>query len=150
METQNVSAQLFAKHLPSENLATSTGCKYDPKYYTLCVDDAGSDASIENAFQQQLNLTEYYKSPQVFESMKKNFMDQTMDYNDAPVIQPVIRPQPISEPMLPVGPTDYFPSEIRETFGEKKTRGNRNGLMFILFLILILLFYCLTNIKNES
>ena len=79
METQNVSAQLFVKNLPSEDIVF--GCKPDMDSFNLttCVDPVQSDSQIENAFQKQLDLTEYYKSPGVFDAMKKMYHDQTME-----------------------------------------------------------------------
>ena len=57
MDTQNVSAQLYFKQL--ENIDGN----------------AQSDASIENTFQKQLDLSEYYKSKNVFEISLTRFID---------------------------------------------------------------------------
>ena len=69
--SQNISAQLFVKVLPSPSTANYNGCKQDFRspYLTTCVNNVDSDTAIENAFQQQLNLTEYYKSPAVFNTI---------------------------------------------------------------------------------
>jgi hypothetical protein len=81
---ENISAQLFNKQLPFDEKTTYTGCDSrvypGPQYMTTCVDPFDSDARIEDAFQKQLNLSEYYKSPEVFETVKKTFMDETGDY----------------------------------------------------------------------
>lgn len=86
MESQSVSAQLYFKQLSNQ--------KGDPE----------SDKSIEEAFQKQLDLSEYYKSKYVFDTMKRDYMDKTMEGSDAPppevpVAQrsvPVLRPTPKS------------------------------------------------------
>ena len=79
--SQNISAQLFVKELPAANRADFNGCKQDFNsiHFTTCVDTTQSDNAVENAFQQQLNLSEYYKSPQVFNTLKQNYMEKTMD-----------------------------------------------------------------------
>jgi len=80
METQNVSAQLYVKQLPNDPAAGCYGCGNNDTYLSTCVNDVVTDAAIEKAYQQQLDLSEYYKSPYVFDTMKKDFMDQTMEY----------------------------------------------------------------------
>jgi len=79
--TQNISAQLFVKELPPTSLGDYTGCKRDFRspYLTTCVNNVDSDVAVENAFQSQLNLSEYYKSPYVFDTMKRDYMSKTMD-----------------------------------------------------------------------
>ena len=79
--SQNIGAQLFVKELPAAFRADFTGCKQDftSKAFTTCVNYPQSDADVENAFQRQLNLSEYYKSPEVFNTLKQNYMMKTMD-----------------------------------------------------------------------
>ncbi len=79
--TQNISAQLFVKELPAAQRADFNGCKQDfnAVHFTTCDNYVDSDNAVENAFQQQLNLSEYYKSPYVFDTLKKNYMAKTMD-----------------------------------------------------------------------
>jgi hypothetical protein len=131
METQNVSAQLFTKQLPDDSRATSYGCQNDfnTTGLTTCVDPVLSDAALENAFQKQLDLTEYYKSPMVFDTMKRHFMDQTME---APVVTQNDSP-PVT---LPITKTEFIKKQIKETFGESTTSG---GSIWTFILILILL-----------
>ena len=120
METQNVSAQLYFRQLPQDNSAGSYNCKNTYPNLSTCVNDTQTDAQIENAYQQQLNLTEYYKSPEVFNTMKQEFMDQTMEGQNQPS-QPVsssVYPQPPSVPVVvPVGPRDFLQRFIKEGFG---------------------------------
>ena len=109
MDTRNVSAQLYFKQLPEEN--SSFGYP-NPK------SNVETDAQIEDAFQKQLNLSEYYKSPEVFNTIKQNFMDQTIEGQDAPKEE--IKPQPTPPPVatkIPVGPTDFLYKFIKEGFG---------------------------------
>jgi hypothetical protein len=140
METQNVSAQLFAKQLPVDSRATSYGCQNDfnTTSLTTCVDPVASDAALENAFQKQLDLTEYYKSPMVFDTMKRQFTDQTMDAvaQSAPLVkpQPVVE-RPVVQEVLPVGPRDFL---NKETFGETTTSSSIWTFMLILILLIIL------------
>lgn len=88
METQNVSAQLFVKNLPKNSEI-----------------NLESDTQIENAFQKQLDLTEYYKSPNVFDAMKKQFQDQTME----------AEPPGTQEQDIPVGTSEALAT--KESFG---------------------------------
>ena len=117
MEVQNISAQIFTKQLPPAERASSYGCKNDftTNYYTTCVDYIDSDTMIENAFQKQLDLSDYYKSKQLFNSMKQQFADQTMEgmYNTPKQRFPIKQEEYSGsvEPILPVGPRDtLFPS----------------------------------------
>ena len=121
MDTQNVSAQLYFKQL--ENIDGN----------------AQSDASIENTFQKQLDLSEYYKSKNVFESMKKDYMDKTMEGSDTPELEvpiaratpPVLTPTPNK---IPVGPRDFINKGIKSTFGASSSKSNN---MFIYIIILL-------------
>jgi hypothetical protein len=56
------------------------GCvNQNGEYLETCVDDSNAVYQIENAFQQQLDLSDAYKSKQIFEKMKNMFHDQTME-----------------------------------------------------------------------
>ena len=121
MESQSVSAQLYFKQLTNE-----TG-------------NAESDASIENAFQKQLDLSEFYKSKNVFETMKKDYMDKTMEGSVTPELEvpiakatpPVLTPTPAN---IQVGPRDFLNKRIKSTFGESSSKSNN---MFIYIIILL-------------
>ncbi len=122
METQNVSAQLYNKQLPSDPNAGSYNCQPAYPYLSTCVNNTTTDAQIENAFQDQLNLSEYYKSPNVFNTIKRDFMDQTMEYENTPVANSKPQPEPTSQPVkIPVGPTDFLNRFIKESFGSTST-----------------------------
>lgn len=80
MNTQNVSAQLYVKQLTPDPQAGLYGCDSQTyPYLSTCIDNVETDANIENAFQKQLDLSEYYKSPEVFEVMKEKYSDRTME-----------------------------------------------------------------------
>ena len=116
MDTQNVSAQLYFKQLP-----------VDPN-----ANEVQSDAEIETAFQKQLDLSEFYKSPEVFEAVKRDFMDQTMEGKEQPLVE--IKSPMKEPPSVPlntnVGPTDFLYRYIKEGFGS-------NATSIIIFLIVI-------------
>jgi len=164
METsQNVSAQIYFKQLPPDPKAGQFGCSETGDLLSTCVDDFNTDIQIENAFQQQLDLSEYYKSPGVFETMKRDFMDKTMEGSNTPVLQEMDGnkppPQIVTEKMIPSGPRDTLQNNIinpKSTFGsssthpkssssikKKSTFGNTATFMFswiIVIVIAILLF----------
>jgi hypothetical protein len=118
METQNVSAQLYFKQLPEDRDAASYNCQDTYPNLSTCVDNISTDAQIETAFQKQLNLSEYYKSPEVFDTMKREFTDQTMDGQNQPVSTEQPQPKPPAVPtVIPVGPTDFLNKFIKESFG---------------------------------
>jgi hypothetical protein len=118
MDTQNVSAQLYFKQLPLDNAAGSYNCTNIPSGLSTCVDPVSSDREIETAFQQQLDLSEYYKSPQVFDAVKRQYMDQTMENKNTPTPLVRRRNNPPKVPLkLPVGPTDFLRNYIKEGFG---------------------------------
>jgi hypothetical protein len=100
MDTQNVSAQLYFKQLPEDPSSGKFGCFQEGNNLSTCVNGVESDAQIENTFQQQLNLTEYYKSPAVFNTMKRDFMDKTMDHANQPPPEPV-NEEPTPPPAIP-------------------------------------------------
>lgn len=124
MEVQNVSAQLFMKQLPSEQLATHYGCDDPeiviPKELSLCDDFKESKLKIESAFQQQLTLSELYKSNLIFESIKKDYMGKIMEGEqtsspilDAVYTEPVRAGYPESS-----GYTGPLGKMSKETFGK--------------------------------
>ena len=127
MQVENISAQLFNKQLPFDDNTTYAGCNPrvypGPQYMTTCVDPFDSDAKIETAFQQQLSLSEYYKSPEVFETVKRNFMDETGDYVKTPV--------PKETQQMP----GYY---SKQTFGAG-SKSNNNMIYYLLILALILI-----------
>ena len=113
MDTRNVSAQLYFKQLPEDTSSLNVGY---PNFVSKS--NVETDAQIEDAFQKQLNLSEYYKSPEVFNTIKQNFMDQTIEGQDAPKeeIKPQLTPPPVAT-KIPVGPTDFLYKFIKEGFG---------------------------------
>jgi hypothetical protein len=142
--SQNISAQLFVKELPNANRADFNGCKQDfnTEYYTTCDDGLASDTAIENAFQTQLNLTEYYKSPNVFETLKNDYMSKTMDatYETEKVD---LNPQMItsgtgaSPISLQVGSRDLINGGLKSSFGAMSSSTNT----FLIIAIVAVLFY---------
>jgi LPXTG-motif cell wall-anchored protein len=168
METQNISAQLFNKQLPLAQEATFTGCKRDlnTNYLTTCVDYIDSDKNIEDAFQKQLDLSDYYKSVQVFDKMKEIFntnegifdtSKETVNTTNTTFSKPVYNEPPI----LPVGPRDSifksltkesFGTVSKESFGENK-ENNTNWFMIIgiiLFVLLVAVLVYSMNKKNRN
>jgi hypothetical protein len=136
MDTQNVSAQLYLKQLPAEPSSGSFNCRNDtyPNLST-CVDNVATDAQIENAFQEQLDLSLIYKSPEIFKKTKEEFMDKTMEAQNKPV-DPINQelPPPPSVPLnKKVGSTDFLRAYIKEGFGKT------SGCMFMVVLVLVLL-----------
>ena len=140
METKNVSAQLYFKQLPEDRSAASYNCEDTFPNLSTCVNNVETDKAIENAFQKQLNLSEYYKSPEVFEAVKEDFMDQTMEAENTPL--PTLteqreekRPPPPSVPeKIPSGPTDFL---VR--FLNKSSFGASGYGKYIMILVLILI-----------
>jgi hypothetical protein len=137
MEPQSVSAQLYFKQLSNQ--------KGDPE----------SDKSIEEAFQKQLDLSEYYKSKYVFDTMKRDYMDKTMEGSDTPSPEvPISRPTDVplrptpkstdvgtsrSEPQQPPAQTG------KSTFGKagKSTFGSGTTCILILLLLILAAMYFL-------
>ena len=118
MDTQNVSAQLYFKQLPENNSMAA-------------LDPIKSDSQIETAFQQQLDLSEYYKSPQVFDVIKKQYMDQVMENQNVSTttFKPTHPPPPAVPTQIPVGPTDFLRNFIKEGFGSTRS------VLIILYII---------------
>jgi hypothetical protein len=160
METQNISVQLFNKELPVAERASYFGCKNDftTDYLTTCVDYLKSDANIEEAFQKQLDLSDYYKSQQIFNTMKQQFADQTMEGMNSSSIgsadgipeerfpmKQLNNSNVVEKPILPVGPRDTLFSSIlssKEMFGAGSYWGS-SVFMIILALLLGLIIYLL-------
>jgi len=138
--SKNVSAQLYFKQLPADSKAGEFGCSETGDVLSTCVNDHDTDTQIENAFQKQLNLSEYYKSPSVFESMKRDYMDKTMEGSNAPVQQEVdnIPPKLVpTPPDIQSGPTNIL-QQNKSNFG---STGNNTLMFLIFFMILAALFY---------
>ena len=120
MESQSVSAQLYFKQLSNQ--------KGDPE----------SDKSIEEAFQKQLDLSEYYKSKAVFDTMKRDYMDKTMEGSDTPPPEVPVAPVPTQPVLTPtpkntnVGSPSSGPT--KSTFGAS---GDNNGMLIILVLAIL-------------
>jgi hypothetical protein len=155
MDTQNVSAQVYFKQLPPDPGAGQFGCNETGDVLSTCVNDVQTDSQIETAFQSQLDLSEYYKSPYVFDTMKRDYMDKTMEGSNTPVAQEVDNvppPPPIPTPMMiPSGPTDFLKKKTKgkSFFGEES---KNLSLLFVLFLIisLILLFVFVLKPNNTT
>ena len=137
--SQNISAQLFVKELPPS--AVFTGCKQDfsTPYLTTCVNNVESDRAVENAFQSQLNLSEYYKSPYVFDTIKHDYMDQVMEKIPSGTRFKERRKQVRVSvvPKVPVGPRDFM-GNIKESFGNSKFFNWY--IIFIIIIVILLLF----------
>jgi hypothetical protein len=157
MEVQNISAQLFTKQLPFSDRATYSGCKQDPStnYLNTCVDDVKSDAAIENAFQKQLDLSEYYKSPGVFNSIKKDFMNQVMGNREEPekvIPKKVIPKKVIPEKVIPsnsIKPLNH--GLVKEGFGSTNKKGvSKKTIMYTVMSLAIIgiLVFLLIKLKN--
>ena len=141
--SQNVSAQLYFKQLPADPKAGQFGCSDTGDVLSTCVNDLSTDAQIENAFQKQLDLSEYYKSPSVFNTMKSEYMDKTMEGSNTPLKQetncntpPKLVPTPPnihSGPDIPVGPTFK-----KSTFGKSTFGSTSNNFLMILALFTVL------------
>jgi hypothetical protein len=159
METQNVSAQLYFKQLPEDPSSGKFGCSETGNVLSTCVNDVQTDAQIETAFQSQLDLSEYYKSPYVFDTMKRDYMDKTMEGENTPVPQEVdanVPPKPIPTPMMiPSGPRDFlnkkssFTGKSKSFFGAE-SKNNNLSIFFILFLIMIVALLCVYVLKQND
>ena len=146
MEVNNISAQLFNKQLKPSELASTFGCKDDilTNHLTTCVNNLASDTAIENTFQKQLDLSDYYKGRSVFEEIKKDFIDRTMEHENPlskvefPLKEPVVTSEAKSNPE--VGPRDFLKEDVqkgglfsKESFG----KDSKNTLYLILAALLI-------------
>jgi hypothetical protein len=150
--TQNVSAQLYFKQLPEDPASGQYGCnqRQGSNILSTCVNDLSTDTNIENAFQDQLNLSEYYKSPGVFEAMKKDYMSQTMEGQNVDSPQEINenKPAPViyTPQKIPVGPNDFIQNALasgKESFGSN----GDNNMLFItgLLILLAIVFYFLIS-----
>jgi hypothetical protein len=147
--TQNISAQLFAKELvPLTQKATYTGCETDftSPYLTTCVNNESSDIAVENAFQKQLDLSEYYKSPFVYLTMKRDYMSKTMgNENDTGEVKddyPSLPEVSSTPPIVPVGSRDFIQKMVKEGFGS-----NPQNCTVIMILIAAVVIYYLSKKK---
>jgi hypothetical protein len=137
MDTQNVSAQLYFKQLPQDPAEGSYNCTNVPGGLSTCVDSVSSDRQIEDAFQKQLDLSEYYKSPRVFDAVKRQYMDPTME-NENVAKNEFVDARPEPPPVatkIPVGPMDFLRRYIKEGFGST-TDWTSTVLVIIAFIIL--------------
>jgi len=135
MEVQNISAQVFNKQLPLEQKASYYGCKNDipmsnMEYLTTCVDPNDSDALIENAYQNQMDLSDYYKSNQIFHKMRQEYTDKTM--GEMPQVNQVN-----TEPTKTVQEPVPVLNTIKESFGS--TSSGPSGLMIFLIIFAIII-----------
>jgi hypothetical protein len=170
METQNVSAQLYVKQLPNDPAAGCYGCGNNDTYLSTCVNDVVTDMAIEKAYQQQLDLSEYYKSPYVFDTMKRDFMDRTMEHQgqECMGIEPPEVLESSSEPPPPPGENCFMkvvnvlnnttPETIsssegssemfgfsKSSFGKSSSATNYTLLVLLVLCILSLSFFYLKN-----
>ena len=148
MEVNNISAQLFNKQLKPSALASTFGCKDDilaDPNLTTCVNNIDSDAAIENTFQKQLDLSDYYKGRSVFEEIKKDFMDRTMENENPrtqvefPIKTPLLPPGDKAVPNPEVGPRDFLKQSIKskDFFGKRKG-GSNNTIMYLILAALLI------------
>ena len=132
METQNISAQLFVKQLPQAQLASFDGARtdYNTNNLTTSVNYPDSDRNIEEAFQKQFDMSDYYKSAQVFETMKQVFDTNEGNFNTTANIVPDInlKKNPFNNNILPVGPRDSVFNEPNDSLVNKaqESFGNVN------------------------
>ena len=128
METQNISAQLFVKQLPQAQLASFDGARtdYNTNYLNTSVNYPDSDKNIEETFQKQMDLSDYYKSSQVFEKMKQVFDTNEGTFNTTSNIVPDkdTKKNQFNKPILPVGPRDSLVNKAKEY--SKESFGNVN------------------------
>jgi hypothetical protein len=146
-DVKNISAQLYEKQLHPTPKAAEYGCRDDitARNLTTCVNGHSSDTQIETAFQKQLNLSEAYKSPLIFNAMKRDFMDQTMESGNnkrAPGIDYLEEPKvgPAQTSTAPSGPRDFLNFLV---YG-KENFGLGSDMMCIVFIVIFaVLFYFL-------
>jgi len=156
--TQNISAQLFVKELPAAQRADFNGCQQDfrANHFTTCVNNVASDTAVEQAFQKQLSLSEYYKSPEVFNTLKQNYMAKTMEGHfeteqvnpNAPTPQ-TVPPDGSSAPLnQTVGPRDFIQGGIKnsglyvERFGEMASNTPTTTWIILIAIIAFIYYKC--------
>ena len=154
--TQNISAQLFVKELPAAQRADFNGCQQDFRSpnFTTCVEPVSSDSAVEQAFQKQLSLSEYYKSPEVFNTIKTNYMAKTMEgHFETEEVQ--VGPTPMTMPpevsstpvSVPVGPRDFIQGGIKnsglytETFGAMSEISTTTWIIIIAIIAFLIYYY---------
>jgi len=143
MDTQNVSAQLYLKQLPADRQAGSFNCSDTYPNLSTCVDNVATDAQIENAFQDQLDLSLIYKSPEIFNKVKEQFMEKTMESENTPVSNIKRAPMPPSVPLnKKVSSTDFLRAYIKEGFGATSVS---IALVVLILLVLIGVIYYVNN-----
>ena len=156
MDTQNVSAQLYLKQLPSDPQSGSFNCGDAYPNLSTCVNNVATDAQIENAFQDQLDLSLIYKSPEIFNKVKSQYMDKTMEAENTPVSTIKSQPIPPSVPLKKrVGSTDFLRAYTREGFTNSPSAYIREGfgytsncmLMVVLALVAVIVAIYLFNKK---
>ena len=130
--SQNISAQLFVKELPAANRADFTGCQQDfsSPNFTTCVNNVESDAAVENAFQKQLSLSEYYKSPEVFNTIKNNYMNKTTEGHFE--TEQDLNPQ---RSMPPEVSSATMNADLKTVFKGKESFGNISSANTLLLII---------------
>jgi hypothetical protein len=145
MDTQNVSAQLYFKQMPADKSAASYNCQDTYPNLSTCVDNVQTDAQIENAFQEQLDLSEIYKSPEIFYKVKQDFMNKTMEAENTPTS---VKPSPPQQQIatvpqnITVGSTDFLRKFIKEGFG---STGNYAFMGFVFLIIIAIVLGVLHN-----
>jgi hypothetical protein len=108
MEVQNISAQLFQKQLPREEKPINDDFLLQ------------TDANIENAFQKQLDLSDFYKGQSVFDKIKQEFIDQA------------------SPP--PTVPVNVIPSNLAKVVPSKESFGKSDNSKLYLLIAMVILF----------
>ena len=139
--SQNISAQLFVKELPAANRADFTGCKNFSPNFTTCVNNVESDAAVENAFQKQLSLSEYYKSPEVFNTIKNNYMNKTTEGHFE--TEQDLNPQ---RSMPPEVSSATMNEDLKTVFKGKESFGlSTSNSVFLLIIAIILGYFIYKN-----
>lgn len=152
METQNVSAQVYFKQLPMDPNAGRYGCNNTNNILSTCVNDIDTDTQIENAFQSQFGLSEYYKTPGVFNAIKRDYIDQTMGNLESNFNQELNKQQytmnETNQQMYPVQtPLSQESQQSKSSFGgeikTKSTFGALSGssMMYIIIILLAIAAY---------
>ena len=139
METQNVSAQLFVQQLKPSEKASNYGCTDTGVNLSTCVDPIESDKLIESAFQQQLDLSEHYKSPNVFNAMKELYTSQTMDKQPEMEQKPIFPDIKVNAEESVTDPLLNLNKQSKESFG--KTFDGNNWIYFLIAIVVLVLLF---------